>query len=282
MRPDLRRRTTALTAVLLLLGLTQLPASAAVTSVYVGSFYFSTSSGGPSNTPVTVDNGDQLRFVAQDNGHTVEIPGLGISQALAKGQTFTTGALMKAGTYALYCSPHRNRGHETTLTVRAAAAQEPSPEPPPPAPSREPSPEPKPSPTPKSSPAPAKTTGTTSSVPTPASTNGTTTTEPDTATSASPGTAVSGSASPLPSLAPGASPSADAPVAGGLGTASADEVAVPAAEGSLEDLLGRPAAKEGSWTRSVWMATGLLLPMIALAGWALARRERTPDEPEQP
>lgn len=280
MRPDARRRATVLSAVLLLLALTQLPAVAAVTSVYVGSFYFSTSSGGPSNTPVTVDNGDQLRFVAQDNGHTVEIPGLGISQALSKGQTYTTGALMKAGTYALYCSPHRNRGHETTLTVRAAAAQEPSPEPPPPAPS----PEPKPSPTPKTSPAPARTTGTTtSSAPTSASTSGTTATEPAAAMSASPATAVTGpSGSPAPSLAPGASPSAEAIVEGGLGTSAEGEIAVPAAEGSLEDLLGRPAAKDGSWTRSVWMATGLLLPMLALAGWALARRERRPVATEQP
>lgn len=278
MSPDLRRRTTALSAVLLLLGLTQLPASAAVTSVYVGSFYFSTSSGGPDNTPVTVDNGDQLRFVAQDNGHTVEIPGLGISQALAKGQTFTTGALMKAGTYALYCSPHRNRGHETTLTVRAAS-QQPSPEPPPPPPSPpspessaesspESSAEPRPSPTAKASAAPVRTTATTASS---ALTAGRPTPSPAPDTAGSP-------AAP----APGTSPSADEPVAGGLGTASEDEVAVPAAEGPLEDLLGRPAAKEGTWTRSVWLATGLLLPMIALAGWALARRERAPAEPEQP
>lgn len=275
MTPALRGRVTALSAVLLLLGLTQLPASAAVTSVYVGSFYFSTSSGGPSNTPVTVDNGDQLRFVAQDNGHTVEIPGLGISQALSKGQTFTTGALMKAGTYALYCSPHRNRGQETTLTVRAAVAQEPSPSPPPPAPS----PEPRPSPTAKASPAPARTTAATASSAPAAGGPMPSAVGSPTGPTSSPAATTAGSPA---ASAPSASPSADAPVAGGLGTASADEVAVPAAEGSLEDLLGRPAAKEGSWTRSVWMATGLLLPMIALAGWALARRERSPAEPEQP
>lgn len=273
-----RRRAAVLSAVLLLLGLTQVPVAAAVTSVYVGSFYFSTSSGGPSNTPVAVDNGDQLRFVAQDNGHTVEIPGLGISQPLTKGQTFTTGALMKAGTYALYCSPHRNRGHETTLTVRAAAAQEPSPEPPP-APAPSPEPKPKPSPTPRTSPAPARTASTTtSSAPAPAT--ATTAAAP---VAASPAPAVAEpSSSPAASAVPSGSPSAAALVEGGLGTAAEDEVAVPAAEGSLEDLLGRPPAEGGSWTRSVWMATGLLLPMLALAGWALARRERSPVEPGQP
>lgn len=264
--------------------LTQLPAHADVRTVYVGSFYFSTASGGPDNIALIVENGDQLRFVAQDNGHTVEIPDLGISQALSKGQTFTTKALTKAGTFSVYCAPHRNKGHATTLTVRAAAAESP------PSPASEPAPPPAEEP----APAPAKSTSSGSSTTgSSGTTSGSTSGGSGAAPAASASTPMGGAsaeapavdATPEPAAAGGVSPApsaAEQEAATGLGTAAQDEVAVPAAPGSLEDLIGRPPAADGSWTRSVWMSLGLLLPMLALAGLALARRERPAALPDAP
>ncbi|MDP3713157.1 MAG: hypothetical protein Q8R60_11830 [Mycobacteriales bacterium] len=295
-----------------------LPAHAAVTKVYVGSFYFSTTSGGPSNTAIAVDNGDQLTFIGQDNGHTVEVPGLGISESLAKGETFTTGALMKAGSYSLYCSPHEQRGHKTTLTVRAATA-----------------PEPEPTQTSGStsgttsggstsgstsggstsgstsggsttggsttggSTTSGSTTGgsTTSGSTTGGSTTGGSTTGGTTTGSTTGGTSTSGTTGPAagvtassptsPVTSPTATPDGGSTgdgsaVAAGRGTADAGDVDLPAAEGSLEDLLGRPAAQDGSWTRSVRLALLVLLPMLALAAWSLAggRRRRATSAPQ--
>ena len=92
-----------------------------VVDVESGSFYFEDAT--PDDGVIEAKVGDQLRIYIADGGsgtrHTVEIPALGISSGggLAPGSTYVTPALSEAGTFALYCKPHRARGHETTLVV---------------------------------------------------------------------------------------------------------------------------------------------------------------------
>lgn len=97
---------------------------AAVVNISSGSFYFEDVTVGDGQ--ITANVGDQLRFVTEDAGrgtpHTVEIPGLGISSGpLATNSTYVTVAIAKPGTYQLFCKPHRNKGHETTLIVTGQA-----------------------------------------------------------------------------------------------------------------------------------------------------------------
>ena len=98
-------------------------ATAASSDVRVGNFYFEDASVGDGQIVIT--EGDQLRFIVDDNGagtqHTVDIDAFGVhSGHLAKGETFTTAPLTMPGTYALYCDLHRKRGHETTLVILPA------------------------------------------------------------------------------------------------------------------------------------------------------------------
>ena len=98
------------------------PALAALVNVSVGSYFYEDATVGDGQ--VVINAGDQLKFTFVDGGkgtpHTVEIDELGIhSGAVGTGNTFTTGAITQPGTYVLYCKPHRNRGHETTLVVLA-------------------------------------------------------------------------------------------------------------------------------------------------------------------
>ena len=100
------------------LAFTQTPAGAAtVIDIHVGSFYFEDSTVG--DGVINAKVGDQLRFTFDDNGaHTAEVDELGISSgAQGAGAVFVTAPLTQAGTFTLYCKPHRNRGHLTTLVV---------------------------------------------------------------------------------------------------------------------------------------------------------------------
>ena len=93
------------------------PVAAEVVTVNVGSFYFEDGSTG-SRTEVRVNVGDQLRFVFESSGHSAEVDELGISTGTqGSGAEWVTAPISQAGTFELYCRPHRNLGHRTTLVV---------------------------------------------------------------------------------------------------------------------------------------------------------------------
>lgn len=115
-------RRTILAAVVLGAGLaTAVPTLAATVGVSVGNYYFEDAAVGDGK--VTAKVGDQLRFtVVEGAGHTVTIDELGIdSGLLSPGAVFVTPVLQTPGTYTLYCKPHLNRGHRTTLVVTGTA-----------------------------------------------------------------------------------------------------------------------------------------------------------------
>lgn len=96
------------------------PALAQVRGVTVGSFYFEDASEGDGQ--VVVDVGDQITFTLSGrNSHSATVEGLFDSGRRSDGQTFTTGALTRAGTYTLFCTVHGESRHSTTLVVRKAA-----------------------------------------------------------------------------------------------------------------------------------------------------------------
>jgi plastocyanin len=91
--------------------------SAKVVTVEVGSFYFEDGSTG-SQSLVSANVGDQLRFVFVDSGHSADVDALGISTGTRNGgDVFVTAPISQAGDFDLYCKPHRNRGHRTVLRV---------------------------------------------------------------------------------------------------------------------------------------------------------------------
>ena len=93
------------------------PVAAEVVTVNVGSFYFEDGSTG-SRAEVRVNVGDQLRFVFESSGHSAEVDELGISTGTqGSGAEWVTAPISQAGTFELYCRPHRNLGHRTTLVV---------------------------------------------------------------------------------------------------------------------------------------------------------------------
>ncbi|MGB1506396.1 MAG: hypothetical protein ACPHDT_13015, partial [Acidimicrobiales bacterium] len=93
------------------------PVAAEVVTVNIGSFYFEDASTG-SRTEVRVNIGDQLRFVFESSGHSAEVDELGISTGTqGDGAVWVTAPVAQAGTFELYCRPHRNLGHRTTLVV---------------------------------------------------------------------------------------------------------------------------------------------------------------------
>jgi len=93
------------------------PVAAEVVTVNVGSFYFEDGSTG-SRAEVRVNVGDQLRFVFESSGHSAEVDALGISTGTqGSGAVYVTAPISQAGTFELYCRPHRNLGHRTTLVV---------------------------------------------------------------------------------------------------------------------------------------------------------------------
>lgn len=97
-------------------------AAAATVSVSVGNYFFEDASVGDGR--ITARVGDQLTFtVVGGSGHTVTVDALGIdSGQLPLGATFVTPVLGTPGTYTLYCRPHVERNHRTTLVVVGSAA----------------------------------------------------------------------------------------------------------------------------------------------------------------
>jgi plastocyanin len=267
-------------------------AQAAVSDVRVGNFYFEDGSVGDGQIVITA--GDQLRFIVEDSGpgtpHTIDIDAFGVhSGNMAKGETFTTPALTEPGTYALYCSLHRNRGHETTLVILAAPG------------------------TTTTTASPTTTTTTTTTGATTTTTGqATTTTALATTTTSEPATTeptstedptagetdTSDSTTPEPETATGEDPAAPvddadakivsdtdietaseqpgealAPV--GRGEIALEELeALPPDPDSLAAILGRPPASDAPWTRAVRQALLALIPLTLIVAAALLRHQR--------
>ena len=84
-------------------------------------------------TRIIVNQGDQLTFTVREGiypPHTVDVDELGVhSPDLLLGATYTTPQLNTAGTFRLYCRPHEQRGHVTTLVVRATTSTTSAPQP---------------------------------------------------------------------------------------------------------------------------------------------------------
>lgn len=216
---------------------------ASVNDVQLGNFYYEDATVGDGK--IEIRQGDQIRFITEDNGpgtpHTVEVDELGIhSGGLSTGQTYTTPVIKQTGTFTLYCKFHENRGHVTTLVVY---------------------------PTTTTTTRPATTTTTLTATTTTAATATTTTTSSGTSpTSTSPAS--------VADAAKGSDAVPSVTVPSGLGQLPEDELAViPAAEGSLESILGRAPAQRGPWTRSIRMALLGVIPLVAMATFA-GRRHR--------
>jgi len=252
-------RRTLLGLVLLALGLgLASPAVAAVRSVTVDSFFFEDDSRGDGR--VVVDEGDRISFSFQGNNqHSATVDGLFDSGVKQGGQTFTTGALTRPGTYTLYCTVHGARQHGSTLIVRTAAA-------PPPSASAQPSSaKPTPAPTrtlasPRASTSPTGSTRTavaTAPRVSPAA-NPTATSAPRATAAATTGT----SAAPVLPPRSSAATAATASAASTPGTqAQASEVDPPIT-----------ASSSRNWVLPVVL---LVLLLLAAGGYAVSRRSRT-------
>lgn len=256
-------------------------AFAALSDVRLGNFYYEDASVGDGK--IEINQGDQIRFIAEDNGpgtpHTVEIDELGIhSGGLSTGETYTTPVINQAGTFDLYCKFHENRGHLTTLVVRArstatSTTKAPAPTSTAPAPTSA-------APKPTSSPSPSL----------PA-------TSPEQPSSPPPdrddplvGAAPEATGEPLDDDAvvvpadqvagdragPGEADDVSATTArAGVGRVTEDELAtLPTTPGPLDSILGRPAAAAGPWTRSLRLAAIAAFPLTALAAVAVRRHKR--------
>lgn len=245
----MRRTLTWSLLVVLGLGLMS-PAAAAVRSVTVDSFFFEDASRGDGR--VVVDEGDQISFSFQGNNqHSATVDGLFDSGVKQGGQSFTTGALTRPGTYTLYCTVHGARQHSSTLIIRAAAPS---------------SPTPKPS-SAKPTPAPAKTTAAPRA--TTGSTAGTSTTKAATPKPASSAPAAS-------TATPSSTPSAKAATPTGSSTATSSSPTPTASA-----LLDEPGTSDGDGTSSEKSSRDWLLPVLLLAllligagAYAFSRRSR--------
>lgn len=281
------------------------PAEAALQEIAVGNFYFEDATVGDGKVEARV--GDQLRFSVLDGGpgtpHTVDVDELGIhSGTLGAGKTFTTPPIDKAGTFILYCKPHDQRGHKTTLIVSPAST---SPTPVPTTPTTAPTTTTTTKATATTKP-PATTTTTNASVgsaptitarPTTTATTapGTATTGQSTTSSSSPtgtsGAAATGSAADTTSTS-GSAPATAANSDPDGGADAVEEALAPVGmgdvgdlpatrAGSLDDLLDRlPQGKNGPWTRSIRLALAALLPMALAAGVAVRRWSPPPSGPD--
>lgn len=259
---------------------------ASVNDVRLGNFYYEDATVGDGK--IEIRQGDQLRFITEDNGpgtpHTVEVDELGIhSGGLSTGQTYTTPVINQTGTFTLYCKFHENRGHVTTLVVRPSTTTTT-----PPATTTTTT---RPATT---TTAATATTPSTSSGTTPTSTNspGTTNGVGGSPTSGSDPTTTAGDGETDEPTADGEAATDDDPtsvtdanegsdvdpsatVPSGLGQLPEDELAaIPAAEGSLESILGRAPAQRGPWTRSIRMALLGAIPLVALAALAERRHRK--------
>jgi plastocyanin len=242
-------RAAAALGLLAVLTAASLPAAAVTRGVRVGSYYFEDSSAGDGQ--VVVSQGDGITFTFEgDTQHTATVDGMFDSAVKNPGQTYTTGALMRPGTFTLYCQFHGAARHSTILVIRQAASPSPSPTKARPSPSRTAAPAParsattKPSRTPSSSPR---------------------------ATAASP----SPSRSPSPSASPSSTPSASASPVVTSPRASASVTTSPAvAVAEPPDVAPAVALDDGGgWL----MPTGVVLLAILLGVGAIAlgRRRRT-------
>jgi plastocyanin len=260
------------------------PAESAVNQITVGSYFYEDATEGDGKIEAKV--GDQLQFVFVDNGrgspHTVEIDELGIhSGNVGTGGTFTTPPLTKPGTYRVYCKPHENKGHFTTLIVHGNT-------------------EPPPSTTTAESPlSPTTTSTSTTTTMAPATTTpvsqSTTTTPAETATTlaASPPPTTG---APEPESEPTSittDPSSEQPATDtdgngesapattqapvGLGHIDFEAAGISAPPSPLEEALGRSTGDNAPWTRSVWVGLLSLIPIAAIAAVATRRHQnRTP------
>jgi hypothetical protein len=276
------------------------PAGASLRQIAVGNFYFEDETVGDGEVEAQV--GDQLRFTVLDGGpgtpHTVDIDELGVhSGSLAAGETFTTPVIGKAGTFLLYCKPHDQRGHKTTLVVTGTAVTTATTAPPA---TSTTAPTTTTTAKPTTTTKPPATTATTASAPTSSPTT-TTTARPTTTTAPTTTSSAGGGAAPVPGdpgsasttigADAGSEPAAGDPASGtdtgvatlspvGRGTVDLASGPVP---GSLDELLNRrPGSRNGPWTRSIHLALAALLPMSLAAGVALRRWPGTPPEPEPP
>ncbi len=274
------------------------PAGAALREIAVGNFYFEDETVGDSRIEAQV--GDQLRFTLLDGGpgtpHTVDVDELGIhSGSLGAGETYTTPPIGKAGTFILYCKPHDQRGHKTTLVVSGTSVTAP-----PTAPTTVTTSAPTTATTVKATTTtkpPATTISTTpgggapSSSPTTTTTARPTTTATSTSSGGATGTTIPATGAPsAPPTTTGAvspdepaeDPAADtgetalAPV----GRGTVDDLDGVAA-GSFDDLLNRRLrSRNEPWTRSIRLALAALVPMVLAAGLALRRRPGLAPDPE--
>ncbi len=281
------------------------PAEAALQEIAVGNFCFEDATVGDGKVEARV--GDQLRFSVLDGGpgtpHTVDVDGLGIhSGSLGAGKTFTTPPIDKAGTFILYCKPHDQRGHKTTLIVSPAST------------STTPVPT-----TPTTAPTTTTTTKATATTKPPTTTttanpsagsSPTTTARPTTTATGAPGTATTGQSTTSSSSATGTSAAtgagADATSTSGSapatpanadpvdGAGAVEEALAPIGvgdvgdlpatrAGSLDDLLDRlRRGNNGPWTRSIRLALAALVPMALAAGVALLRWSPRPPDSDDP
>jgi plastocyanin len=243
----MRRATVALGVVLLLASAGR--AAGAVHQATVGNYYFQDDATND-RAQVVVTKGDQITFTvraAAQRPHSVNVDELGIhSGDLILFETYTTPALNRTGTFRLYCRNHAvSNNHVASLVVRAPP--------------------------------------TTSTTPTPP-----TTTTPRTATTprlvpsvtttmvASSTTVAQSTTAPTPAR-PGLTTTTEvaATVPAGRGKAPPGDRrrAAPAAD-SLEGLLGRHIGGTAPWTRAVRISVAALLPVVAVAAFALREARR--------
>lgn len=233
-------------------------AQAALSEVHLGNFYYEDATVGDGK--IEIRQGDQIRFVADDNGpgtpHTVEVDALGIhSGGLSTGQTYTTPPIQQAGSFKLYCKFHENKGHVTTLVVLADGTA-----------------------------TTAATTTTAAPTTTVAKASSPTTAGGSTAVAGTSGSTATGGAGTdtttsvasdgvtATTVTDIAAATATTLAPTGLGEASDETMnALPVDPHSLEAVLGRPPATRGPWTRSVRIAMLGLLPLLGAAAIALGR-----------
>jgi plastocyanin len=124
-----KRRAVAMLAICACCVLATIPARAALHEVSVGNYYYQDDATGARK--LEVREGDQIRFTIRQADyppHSINVKELGIhSGDLLVFQTYTTPPLKKTGTFVLYCTAHRDRGHWTTLKVLAKPISSPKP-----------------------------------------------------------------------------------------------------------------------------------------------------------
>jgi plastocyanin len=262
----MKRLTLCFAAILWLAGMVPVVWAATI-AVRSGSYYFEDATVGDSKIVARV--GDRLQFLIEDAGkgtpHTVEIDALGIhSGPLGTSSTYTTPVLSQPGTFLLYCKPHQNKGHHTSLVVLANATPAPTTAPtatpttaPTAALTNAPTPAPAPAPTPTAPP------GVTAAPTNPASVSDRPTSSPQ------PAATQDGSVALGPGSTAGATPTSAEDKAHS-GTRSGNEDTVATSGARQED---RAAAT--TWLRSVFVGLLALVPLLGLtglAGWLSSRR----------